>query len=366
MHVISGLDVGGAEQMLSQIASATAKPPNSAVVVSLLPGGIYAERLRAAGVEVIELACKRPVQGIFDIFRLARQIRIRKPDVVQGWMYHGDLAALIALVLSGRRSRTRLIWGIRCSNMDLTQYGPSLRLIVKLCAFLSCWPDTVTANSQAGLDAHRALGYRPRHTMVLDNGIDTDTFRPDPETRRAVRRELKIDDNAVVLAFLARVDVMKDHGMFLEAMKYMPNFQALLIGEGTQSLTLPKNTRALGRRDDIAALLATCDFIVSSSAFGEGFSNAIAEGMACGLPAIATDVGDARRIVGETGVVVPPRDLSALIGGIRQLVAETSDRRASRSGAARARIVENFSLSAAVDRFTSCYGSASLSPYASV
>jgi glycosyltransferase involved in cell wall biosynthesis len=112
----------------------------------------------------------------------------------------------------------------------------------------------------------------------------------------------------------------------------------------------------------VARLLQACDFIVSSSAFGEGFSNAIAEGMACGLPAIATDVGDARRILGGTGVVVPPGDVRALIDGIRRLAGEPSDQRAKRADAARARIVECFSLPAAVSRFAAFYRSVSSVP----
>jgi len=358
VHVITDLNVGGAEQMLSQVAAAMARFPNAVVVVSLLPGGVFAERLRTAGVEVIELAFKQPLGAFSGIVRLARLIARAKPNIVQGWMYHGDLAALIALVLSGRRSRTRLIWGIRCSNMDLKRYGLGLRWVVNACALLSRWPDVVTANSETGMVAHRALGYRPRRAIVMDNGIDTDIFRPDAEERTTIRRELNIDDNTTVLALVARVDAMKDHGLFLAAMAELPNLKALLIGAGTERLASPQNVHALGYRSDVARLLSACDFIVSSSAFGEGFSNAIAEGMACGLPAIATDVGDARRIIGETGIIVPPHDVRALVDGIRRLAGESSDQRAKRAGAARARVVECFSLPAAVERFTACYRAA--------
>lgn len=347
--------------MLNKVATTMVKRSNTTTVVSMIPGGIIGKRLRANGVEVIELDFTRLFGAIGGIFRLAHAIRRLKPDVVQGWMYHGDLAALIGLVLSVRRSRTLLVWGIRCSNMDLSQYGSVLRVVVRSCAFLSGWPDVVTANSEAGLAAHRLLGYRPRRAVVIDNGIDTAEFRPDPELRADVRQELRIGDRAIVLAMVARVDVMKDHRLFLAAMREMPDLQALLIGAGTETLATPPNVRAVGRQTDVARLLTACDFVVSSSAFGEGFSNALAEGMACGLPAVSTDVGDARRIVGDTGIVVPPRDLRALTGAIRRIVSEPSAERARRSDAARARIVDNFSLPSALDRFAACYAVA-LSP----
>jgi glycosyltransferase involved in cell wall biosynthesis len=357
LHVITGLDVGGAEQMLGRIAGAMA-PANNITVVSLLPGGYFAGQLRKSGVSVVELAFNRPLQVLSGVFRLARRIRRERPDIVQGWMYHGDLAALMALALSGRRARTLLIWGIRCSNMDLAQYGLGLRLIVKACALLSRLPDVVTANSEAGMAAHQLYGYRPRKAVILDNGIDTDLYRPCPDDRTAVRSELGLDENARVFAMVARTDAMKDHGLFLAAMRDMPDAQGLLIGAGTQGLRLPGNVRALGRRSDVARLLPACDFIVSSSAFGEGFSNAVAEGMACGLPAIATDVGDARRIIGETGVVVPPRDHAAIVVAMRRLAGESGEQRARRSDDARGRIVGHFSLAAAVEHFTACYRSA--------
>ena len=104
-------------------------------------------------------------------------------------------------------------------------------------------------------------------------------------------------------------------------------------------------------------LLAAADFVVSSSRFGEGFSNALAEGMACGLPAVATDVGDAKVIVGDTGLVVPPEDADALAAAIRALAGESPAARAERGRRARGRIVEHFALADAVERYAELYAS---------
>jgi glycosyltransferase involved in cell wall biosynthesis len=107
----------------------------------------------------------------------------------------------------------------------------------------------------------------------------------------------------------------------------------------------------LGRRDDVPELLAACDVTVSSSAFGEGFPNVVAEGMACGTPVAATDAGDAARIVDGAGLIVPPRDPSALAEAIRTLLQEPPEKRADRSRLARRRIEERFSLARAVSAF---------------
>ena len=117
---------------------------------------------------------------------------------------------------------------------------------------------------------------------------------------------------------------MKDQATFLAAMTQLPDLFALLVGAGTETLAATHNVVRLGRRNDVPRLFAAADFVVSSSRFGEGFSNALGEGMACGLPAVATDVGDAKLIVGDTGLVVPPGDPHALAAAIRTLAGEFS------------------------------------------
>jgi glycosyltransferase involved in cell wall biosynthesis len=358
LYVTAGLRGGGAEAMLTRLATAIPGVADEIIVVSLLPAEAHVERLRAAGVTVVELNFDRVAGVARGLVELAKLIAARRPDIVQGWMYHGDLAALVALIMSGRRKRTRLVWSIRCTALDLRHYGGfGLRLVVKACTLLSGWPDLVTANSAAGLKSHLALGYRPRRAEVVANGIDVDAFTPDPGARRAVRLDLGIPENAIVLAHVARVDAMKDHAAFLAAMAQLPDMSALLVGAGTENLPAAHNVIRLGRRQDVARLFAAADFVVSSSRFGEGFSNVLGEGMACGLPAIATDVGDAKLIVGDTGVVVPPEDPAALAAGIRPLAGESAAARADRGARARARIVENFALAHAVERHVQLYAS---------
>jgi glycosyltransferase involved in cell wall biosynthesis len=357
VFVTAGLRGGGAEAMLARLATARPGVADEITIVSLLAAEAHMARLRAAGVEVIELRFDKPGGIATGLFKLARLIAERRPDIVQGWMYYGDLAAFVALALSGRRRQTHLIWSIRCSAMDWRSYGLGLSLVVKACALVSRYPDVVTANSTTGLKSHLALGYRPRRAQVIANGIDIDEFQPNAAARRAVRTELGIGNDAIVLAHVARVNAMKDHGSFLAAMAALPHLYALLVGAGTEDLPAGPNLFRLGCRCDVPRLFAAADFVISSSRFGEGFSNVLAEGMACGLPAVATDVGDAKFIVGDTGFVVPPQGPDALIAAIRTLAAESETARAQRGSRARARIVENFAMGHAVQRYVDLYRS---------
>ena len=357
MHVITGLTRGGAESQLARLVCAGAPGMGRAVVVSLLPGGAYRREIETAGVPVHDLGMARGRANPLGLPRLARLIRRYRPHVLHAWMYHAQLPATLALAVSGRRRGTRLVWGVRCSNMDFARYGRSLRWVVRACGRLSSRPDAVLFNSEASIAAHRELGFRPRRSVLVDNGIDTERFRPDPSLRSRVRAELGVAPGTDLVAHVARVDPMKDHATFLAALDRLAHAEALLIGPGTERLAAPPNARALGARHDVERLLTAADLIVSSSAFGEGFSNTLAEGMAAGLPAVATDVGDSARIVGTTGRIVPPRDPAALAEAMGALLGESKSARAARGLAARRRIESCFSLARAVDAHRALHAS---------
>lgn len=354
LHVIPGLGLGGAEAMLTNLATAPGRR-TAPIVVDLLKGGAHAEQLRAAGIPLYEFGVRGPVGFLLALRRLARLIGELRPDVVQGWMYYGDLAAALALGRSGRRGQTRLYWGVRCSDMDVARYGLALRYAVRACRRLSHLPDAVIANSQAGARVHRALGYRARAFEVIENGIDSGRFRPDAAARSVARKALGIASDASVAILPARVDPMKDHEGFLAALDRLPDVTALTVGLGTDRLPARANLIGLGPRGDMAALYNAADLMVLSSAYGEGFSTVLGEAMACGLPAVVTDVGDSARIVGETGTVVPPRDPMALAQAIEAFFAKPAVGRAALGQAARARMVEDFSLERALARFETLY-----------
>ncbi len=351
LHVIAGLGIGGAERMLAALATAPRAAPHRQIVADLIGGGALAPEIRAAGVEVRELGLSGPLSVPRVLSALTRLIRETKPAAVQSWMYYADLLSLWALERSGRRNETRLCWGVRCSDMDQSRYGAALRWTIRACARRSKRPDAVVANSYAGRAYHQTLGYAPRAFPVIPNGIDTARFRPDDAARQRMRAALGIDGGAFVALHAARVDPMKDHATLAAVAGLRPQMIFLAAGKGTDALAGTANLRGLGIRADMPLLYAAADAVLSTSAFGEGFPNVIAEGMAAGLPAVATDVGDARMIVGETGAVVPPRDAAALAAALDAIAAAGPGERALRAAGARARIEQRFSLARCVAAF---------------
>lgn len=351
LHVISGLRTGGAETMLVALCRALQARGLPQHVVSLTEGGPNQAVLERLGVPVTTLA-PRGLAGSFGAaLRLARLVRTLRPAVLQGWLYHGDLFAAGAHRLAGAPRGTLLAWGLRNSDIDRARYGRLLAVGARL----SRWPGVVIANSRAGADFHVAQGYRPRRLAVIANGIDADRFRPDAGDRATLRAELGLSDAAVVAVHAARVDPMKDHATLVAAAARVPDLAILLVGAGTEALALPPNARALGRRDDLERIYAAADIVVSSSAFGEGFSNALAEGMAAGLVPVATRVGDADAILGPLGRLVPPREPGALAAALRDLAEIPREARRAAGLAARSRIMTEYGTDRMTERFLAAW-----------
>ena len=363
VHVISDLDTGGAEVMLAKLVGGMDRARFSNTVISLTDRGQLAEEIESSGVGVHILGMKRGRPDILALPRLIRLFKTLNPNIVQSWLYHADLLSALAMKFSGSPV---LVWNVRCSDMDLNRYPPLTRWVQRVLAWWSAIPAAVIVNSEAGKQQHERVGYRPRRWQVISNGFDTEQFRQDSSIRLSLRKEWQIPGDAVIVALVARVDPMKDHATFLSAAqqvaKSRKNVYFLLIGKDTQTLApvvavkgLTDWVRVLGYRSDIERLLPGVDVLCLSSAFGEGFPNVLGEAMACGIPCVSTDVGDARSIIGDTGLIVPVCDPVSLAHAIDDLIDRGPAAREHLGRAARARIEAEYSLARIVDRYTALY-----------
>jgi glycosyltransferase involved in cell wall biosynthesis len=359
VHLITGLTVGGAETMLAKLVSTMDRRAFRNQVVTLWEGGPVADDIRRAGIPVTSLGMVRGAPQPRGVARLVSLLRRERPDVLQTWMYHANLLGTVGARLAGVR---RLAWNVRTSNFVGPDPSRQTRLTNRLCAALTrtpLGPKVVVANARAGVAAHTAQGYRPPRWEVIPNGFDLECFKPDPGVRERVRQELGIPLDVPVVGLLARFDPMKDHASFFRAAsdvrKQVSGTHLLLAGSGVDGANarlrelvagerLDDSVHLLGERKDAPALLAALDVYVSSSAYGEGFSNAIGEAMASGVPCVVTDVGDSAAIVGETGTVVPPRDPEALAAAIAGILGRPAEERQRLGAAARERVQREFSL----------------------
>jgi glycosyltransferase involved in cell wall biosynthesis len=366
LHVITDLRTGGAEIQLKQLVLGSDPSRFRHVVVSLGDGGPLAIELQAAGVEVHSLCMKRGLSSLRGIVRLMTLLRRIKPDVLHGWLYHGCLMSLLGVGLAGV---PHLIWGIRSANPQLQGYGFITRRVVYLCARLSRFPDTIIVNSEAGRIAHQELGFETTKMTVIPNGVDVELYRPDTEAREAIREELALSHDTLLIGMFARYSPMKDHDTFLRAVSLVhprhPHVHFLLAGKGIDmnnnhlSQLLRKNrihnvVHLLGIRRDMPRLTAALD-IACLSSWNESFPNVIAEAMSCAIPCIATNVGDVAKIVGRAGQLIPARTPQALADSLFQLVELDPVERQKLGHQGRQRMCSEFSAGQALRLYDSMY-----------
>jgi glycosyltransferase involved in cell wall biosynthesis len=367
IHVITDLNTGGAETMLYKLVSKMDWDKFEIQVISLTDIGPIGKKIEDLGIPVSALGMRRGIPNPVAIFTLARWLRRARPDIVHTWMYHSDLMGGLAAKLGGSFP---VVWGIRHSNLDPEGNKQSTIWTAKTCARFSRWlPVKIACCSEASRHVHTALGYDPDRMVVIPNGFDLNLFKPDLEGVALVRQELGIPEDTMLIGMVGRFDPQKDHILFIKAAALLKkenrDVQFLLCGDDitwkNQKLSkwldetgLHIYFHLLGRRNDIPRIMNALD-IASSSSYGEGFPNVVGEAMACGTPCIVTDVGDSALIVGDTGIVVPPRDPNALALAWKELIEIGKDKRQKLGHDARLRIRDNFNLLYVVKRYEELY-----------
>lgn len=336
-------------------------------VISLTNLGEVGQRMQALGIPVEALGMRPGVPSPRYFWKLTRRLRQLKPEVVHTWMYHSDLLGGLAARLAGVPA---VGWSIRHSNLSADANKRSTLAVVRVCSVLSRWvPDKVLCCSEVAREVHVNYGYSADKMVVVPNGFDLSRFRPDTIARDDVRQELGLHPGVPLVGLIGRFDPQKNHVGFVQAAgllhEKMPEAHFLLAGKGVsagnaelllaiEQVGLTGLIHLLGLRNDVPRLMAALDVLASSS-IGEAFPNVLGEAMACGIPCAVTDVGDSASIVGATGRVVPPGDMSKLAGAMEDLLTLSSAERKALGERARDRVAGLFELGNVVKRYELFY-----------
>jgi len=348
---IRSLDIGGAERQFIELVKHIDKSKFDVTVCSMY-GGVQENIVKnIEKIKYINLAKK----GRFDIYFFSKKykklIKDTQPDIIYSFM--GE-ANIFSYFLKNRD--TKVVWGFRASNMDLKNYGVVSRILFYIQKIFSKKVDLIISNSQASINYHKSMGFDMSRAVVIYNGIDTDRFAPSKEYREEFFNRYKIPKNYIIIGLVARVDPMKGYIYFAKSVKKLvqkySNIIFVAVGNGDSNIKNECNkiigNEVLNRRffwlspiKDVEVIYNGIDILVSSSIYGEGFSNSIAEAMSCATPCVVTDVGDSAIIVGDCGVVVKPDSVKELVRGIEELL-QRDLKKFSRCS--RERIVKNFSI----------------------
>lgn len=375
LYIIGSMEVGGAEQHLLNVSRQLVLRGWACEIFALDPDGPLKSSFQSAGVPVtgVELA---PVfvkilahPKLISRFRLLLAVPklifylwLKRPGIVHFFLpaayVIGGLASLFALY------RPRRLMSRRSLNLYQLKY-PLFRRMERL---LHSRMDIICGNSEAVMRDLRAEGVPDGKLRLIYNGIDILLFNSDVGKLRK-REELLIGKGALVLIMVANLIEYKGHADLLNALAWIESdfpkeWVCLLVGrddgigddlrKGAERLGIADKVRFLGAREDVPDLLKASDIGVLCS-HEEGFSNAILEGMAAGLPMVVTDVGGNAEAVkhGVNGLVVPPRSphelgnalLSMTDGRLRSVMGRESEKR----------VQELYSLGACMESYERMY-----------
>lgn len=353
MFLIRSLGPGGAERQLVNLAKGLRTLGHDVAVVTFYPGEWLEKELSDAGVSVWTLRKRGRWDLIRSAVKLIRLVQNARPAILYSYLSTANLLALLPKAVC---PSLRLVWGIRASNVDFDRYDWFTKLSFQCECLLSKLADLTIANSHAGREYHLSRGFPREKMIVIHNGIDTESFKCDEEAGKRIRAEWGVEEGETLIGHIGRLDPMKDHPTFLKAatllLQKRKNIRFVCVGEGpsgyreelyslSNKLGLASQLIWAGSRRDMPAVYNALDVAVSSSRWGEGLSNVVAEAMACGIPCVATDVGDSAFIVGEYGVVVRAGDPTLLAQGINVALTGTLSKGSSQL---RERIIHNFSF----------------------
>lgn len=342
VHVVNSFGLGGMEKGIATCVSHS-HPDFCHAIVCLTESG-PAEALLPAGTPVRQVR-KPPGNSLRAIVRLARELRRLRPCMVhtRNWAgVDGIIAARLAgirTVLHGEHG-----WDVEDLHGDSRKRRFLRRNLSGFTAGFTC----VSKHIASWLT--EAVQVRCPVTQIC-NGVDTDLYRPGPD-RAAVRQELGIPPTTLLVGHVARLVAVKNHDALFRAFEAVRNeigdTVLVCIGDGPREAELQRlagpGVRFLGNRTDVPRLLRAMDLFVLPS-LNEGISNTILEGMATGLPVVATDVGGSSELVEHeaTGLLVPSEDEHAFAEAMRSYLVDEARRR-EHGRRARAIVVEQLGL----------------------
>jgi glycosyltransferase involved in cell wall biosynthesis len=306
LFVIGRLDRGGAERQLLLTARGLKNFGWDVAIVELDGRGDLASEAIASGMPVLS-PHNRSRTDVLCLRFLRKQIKAFKPDVVYPFLprQHGITTFICATI---RRHRPRLVWGLRAAKVNWRAQGRNSQFAFSLVSKVSGRADLYIANSRAVAEYHLSIGYSADKMKIVRNAIDPDVFYPDPESGESIRRDLGLRADQSIVGTLTRFDPTKRNEDFLliaaEIAQQNPDTRFVVVGPHTEEqglryqnlareLNIGDNVILRPKTDTPQKILNAFDVFVLTSET-EGSPNVVYEALACGVPVVATDVGDLR------------------------------------------------------------------------
>jgi len=345
--IVSGMGTGGAETQLKVLLQNLPDDQFEIMLVSLVGKDVVNFSRPLKLVQPRLGKNQGVIINLLRVFRLLFLVVLYRPNVIQGWMYGGNIVAGLAKLCVP----TALLYlGVRASDMDDQRY----RYQFFLNKLISKFASGVVYNSFAGLDYHISKGFNKSRAKMIHNGICSTRFKPDENSRKYLRQKIGVTKGWPVVIYPARVDPMKNHQLVIQIASLLPEVQFVFVGSGVENLQAPSNCVLVGKISNPESYYNMADLTVSFSKYGEGFPNIIAESLSCGVPVLANSVGDSAIILSEIGFVTESDQPDHIAKRIKSLI---SDKRKLKRVSIRGQklVAERFNVKSMVDGYVNLY-----------
>jgi len=326
-HLIGSLRVGGAEQQLVSLVPLFDREKFRIIVGTLQPGGGLENVLAESGIEYVNLSF-RVRTFVQCMLRLAGILRREKVDILHTHIAYTSFFGRLAGLCS------------RVPFMVTTDHGQHLwkkRWEVMADWALNRFTACRVAVTGDVAEILHTRDHTPRNKIiVVPNGVDVERFRVDSSRGKAVRKELGISDDTVVVGTVARLSWAKALEVLVETtaelVKRLPKVRCVIVGDGSLRGEVEQCVKDLGMQDyvlmtgtrmDVPELLSAFDVFVLSSRT-EGLPVSLLEAMAAGRPIASTRVGGIPEVVTDRkeALLVEPGDPHALADAIVEIVSD--------------------------------------------
>lgn len=355
IFVITGLGLGGAEKQLCLLADKLSERNYTIKIVAL--NGEVVVKPKNSAIDIINLSMKKNAFGVFNAAKqLAQIIEQSNAAVVHSHMFHANIISRLAKLFS--KKNIKLICSAHSKNEGGTARMLAYRLTDSLC-------DITTNVSEEALSAFiENKAFKHNKSLTIYNGIDTDLFKYDKNTRIAMRQELGINDNDIVILAVGRLTEAKDYPNLLKAFSLMNgNYKLVIIGEGERrseiemiiaELNADDSIILLGKIVNVEKYYSVCDIFVSSSLW-EGFGLVVAEAMSSERLVVGTNAGGVAEVIGDMNFIVPVSNPQALSEKIDELTHYDFPDKLKIMERNRRFIIENFSINSIVNKWIDIY-----------
>jgi glycosyltransferase involved in cell wall biosynthesis len=357
----------GAQRVLLRVLTNLDKQKFESCVINLRGHSVLVDDFQENGISVYSIDLEASFNILSKLTLLVKIARDFKPDIIQGWLYHGNLIALLLkLVVS---PKPKLFWNIRRSVYARSEDKLSTRLIISLNGLFSRFPETIIYCANEVMQQYAKIKFYMGNSKLIPNGFDTKRFAPERDAQNILRTLIGIPQDSLIVGSVGRFHPQKDYDSFLKAAeithKTFPATHFVLIGRELdnnnthlkkiiETYGLKDVFHMLGQREDVPSLVPGFDIFCSSSSM-EGFANVVGEAMACAVPCVVTDTGASRELVEGLGRVVVRKNPEELAKALCEMLTLTRKERTELGKRCRERIIKGYSLDLILREYHNVY-----------